>query len=92
MSRTQLSELLALTGLLASIACAAWAGVHAFATFATNDYTPILRRALAWSSISALLAIVSWRSMKRSDRAFALAVLLLDAAVAYEAIRRMNRF
>ncbi len=84
------SRILAFIGLQCAIVASAWACVLCFATFATNDYVPVLQRALCWAIASATLIAASWRRLHSKGRALCVAVFFADLVAIIEVYRRLQ--
>jgi hypothetical protein len=62
---------LSFLGCIAAFFMAAWAGICVVATFATNDYRPVMVGAIFWSALALVVLGIAWRRLERGSRIFA---------------------
>jgi hypothetical protein len=78
----------AFLGCIAAFVITAWAAICVVATFATNNYWPILAQATGWSLLSLLMLLAAWSRLERGPRILALVIAVTDVAVLFEATVR----
>lgn len=79
---------LSFLGVVAATLITTWATICVVATFATDEYRPILVPATGWPLLSLLLLFAAWSRLGRGGRIGAIVLAVADVAILFEAIAR----